>query len=78
MGIEVVGGWIVGLSILCAAFGLSYLGRTKKRSKLIMTTGNSRFGISLGAGTGKLVAEIVDEKPTSIHISFYDPERYDR
>lgn len=62
----------------CSADGLPYLGRTKKWSNLIMATGHSMVGMSLGAGTGKLVAEIIDEKPTSIDISFYDPERYDR
>jgi D-amino-acid dehydrogenase len=62
----------------CSADGLPYLGRTKKWSNLIMATGHSMVGMSLGAGTGKLVAEIIDEKPTSIDISFYDPERFDR
>jgi D-amino-acid dehydrogenase len=33
-------------------------------------------GLSLGAGTGKLVSEIIDEKTTSIDISFYNPERF--
>ena len=62
----------------CSADGLPYLGRTKKWSNLIMATGHSMVGMSLGAGTGQLVAEIIDEKPTSIDISFYNPERFDR
>ena len=61
----------------CSADGLPYLGRTKKWNNLIMATGHSMVGLSLGAGTGKLVSEIVDEKPTSIDISFYNPERFD-
>jgi D-amino-acid dehydrogenase len=42
-----------------------------------MATGHAMVGLSLGAGTGKLVSEIIDEKPTSIDISFYNPERFD-
>ena len=60
----------------CSADGLPYLGRTKKWSNLVIATGHSMIGLSLGAGTGKLVAEIIDEKPTSIDISFYQPERF--
>jgi D-amino-acid dehydrogenase len=41
-----------------------------------MATGHAMVGLSLGAGTGKLVSEIIDEKPTSIDISFYNPERF--
>ena len=61
----------------CSADGLPYLGRTKKWNNLVMATGHSMVGLSLGAGTGKLVSEIIDEKPTSIDISFYNPERFD-
>ena len=61
----------------CSADGLPYLGRTKKWNNLVMATGHSMVGLSLGAGTGKLVSEIIDEKPTSIDIKFYQPERFD-
>jgi len=60
----------------CSADGLPYLGRTKKWDNLVMATGHAMVGLSLGAGTGKLVSEIIDEKPTSIDISFYNPERF--
>jgi len=60
----------------CSADGLPYLGRTKKWNNLVMATGHAMVGLSLGAGTGKLVSEIVNEKPTSIDISFYSPERF--
>jgi len=62
----------------CSADGLPYLGRSRKIQNLVIATGHSMIGLSLGAGTGKLVAEIIDEKPTSIDISFYNPERFDR
>ncbi|TRZ77144.1 MAG: FAD-dependent oxidoreductase [Chitinophagaceae bacterium] len=62
----------------CSADGLPYLGRSRKIQNLVIATGHSMIGLSLGAGTGKLVAEIMDEKPASIDISFYNPERFDR
>lgn len=60
----------------CSADGLPYLGRTKKWNNLVMATGHAMVGLSLGAGTGKLVSEIINEQPTSIDISFYSPERF--
>ena len=60
----------------CSADGLPYLGRTKKWNNLVVATGHAMVGLSLGAGTGKLVSEIIDEKPTSIDISSYNPERF--
>ncbi len=60
----------------CSADGLPYLGRTKKWNNLVMATGHAMVGLSLGAGTGKLVSEIVNEQPTSIDISHYSPERF--
>ena len=62
----------------CSADGLPYLGRTKKWSNVIMATGHAMVGMSLGAGTGKLVTEIIQEQKTSIDIDIYNPERFDR
>ena len=62
----------------CSADGLPYLGRSRKIQNLVIASGHSMIGLSLGAGTGKLVAEMIDEKPTSIDIRFYNPERFDR
>jgi D-amino-acid dehydrogenase len=62
----------------CSADGLPYLGRTKKWKNLIVATGHAMVGLSLGPATGKLVAEMVDEKNTSIDIDMYQPERFDR
>ncbi len=62
----------------CSADGLPYLGRTKKWTNLVIATGHAMVGLSLGAGTGKLVCEIVEEQKTSINIDIYNPERFDR
>jgi D-amino-acid dehydrogenase len=34
------------------------------------------LGLSLGAGTGKLVSELVDEKRTSMDLSAFAVERF--
>jgi D-amino-acid dehydrogenase len=61
----------------CSADGLPYVGRTKKCSNLIMATGHAMVGMSLGAATGKIVTEIVQEQKPSIDIAIYHPERFD-
>lgn len=60
----------------CSADGLPYIGRTKKHKNVIVATGHSMMGLSLGAGTGKLVEELISEKQTSIDISAFEAERF--
>jgi len=60
----------------CSADGLPYLGRTRKISNLIMATGHAMVGMSLGAATGKIVTEIIQEQQPSIDIAIYHPERF--
>lgn len=60
----------------CSADGLPYIGRIKKFNNVVIATGHSMLGLSLGAGTGKLVSEIVDEKPTSIDLTPFAVERF--
>lgn len=59
----------------CSADGLPYLGRTERWNNLVMATGHSMVGLSLGAGTGKLVSEIINEEPLSMDIEAFRPER---
>ena len=61
----------------CSPDGLPYIGRSKKMKNVIIATGHSMMGLSLGPGTGKLISEIVMEEKTSISIEAFDPERYD-
>ena len=61
----------------CSADGLPYIGRTKQWDNLVMATGHAMVGLSLGAGTGKLVAEIVEGKALSMDISPFHPNRFD-
>jgi D-amino-acid dehydrogenase len=60
----------------CSADGLPYLGRIKKYSNITVATGHSMLGLSLGAGTGKLVDEIVNNKATSMDIKPFTVERF--
>lgn len=60
----------------CSADGLPYIGRVKKYTNLTVATGHSMLGLSLGAGTGKLVAEIVNGKPASMDIRPFAVERF--
>ena len=59
----------------CSPDGLPYLGRSKKIKNLILATGHSMMGLSLGPGTGKLVSELIDHEKISMDIALFDPER---
>ncbi|QEH43077.1 FAD-binding oxidoreductase [Chitinophaga sp. XS-30] len=60
----------------CSADGLPYIGRLRKTENCILATGHSMLGLSLGAGTGKLVCELANEQPTSMDIKPFSPERF--
>jgi len=60
----------------CSPDGLPYIGRSKQLNNLIVATGHSMLGISLGPGTGKIVADLVDEKKPGIALLSFDPERF--
>lgn len=60
----------------CSADGLPYIGRIRKFRNLVLATGHSMLGLSLGAGTGRLVAELVNGGPVSVDLSPFEPERF--
>ncbi len=60
----------------CSADGLPYIGRIRKYGNVVVATGHSMLGLSLGAGTGRLVSQIVDEQPTSIDCTPFAVERF--
>lgn len=60
----------------CSADGLPYIGRIKKYDNIVVATGHSMLGLSLGAGTGKLVAELVSERTTSMDLAPFAVERF--
>jgi len=59
-----------------SADGMPYIGFAKKTKNLLVATGHAMLGLSLGAGTGKLVAEMAGGKPASIDMEAFDPKRY--
>jgi D-amino-acid dehydrogenase len=60
----------------CSADGLPYIGTTKKWDNLVIATGHSMLGLSLGAGTGKLVDEFVNGKKLSMEMKPFSVERF--
>ena len=60
----------------CSADGLPYIGRVLAFNNVVVATGHAMLGLSLGAGTGRLVAEIIDGQPTSVDISAFAVERF--
>ncbi len=60
----------------CSADGLPFIGRSEKHSNVTIATGHSMLGLSLGAGTGKLVDELVNRKTTSMDLKPFTVERF--
>jgi D-amino-acid dehydrogenase len=61
----------------CSPDGLPYIGRSKKIKNLVIATGHSMMGLSLGPGTGLLVKEIVGQEKATMVIDRFDPGRFD-
>lgn len=59
-----------------SADGLPYIGFARNNKNLMIATGHAMLGLSMGAGTGKLIAELAGDKPTSIPVTAFDPCRY--
>lgn len=58
----------------CSADGMPYIGKVKEN--VIVATGHAMIGLSLGAGTGKLVSEIANNEKTSVDLTPYNPSRF--
>lgn len=59
----------------CSPDGLPYIGKSSKCKNLTIATGHAMMGWSLGPATGKLVSEEVLDKPTSLNIKPFSPDR---
>jgi len=55
--------------------GLPFIGRHSSCKNLVLATGHSMMGWSLGPATGKLVAELISNQQTSMAIDPFSPER---
>ena len=56
--------------------GLPYVGRTDRRSNLVVATGHAMMGVTLGPITGKLVAGILSGDQSEIDLGMLSPDRY--
>jgi D-amino-acid dehydrogenase len=55
--------------------GLPYIGRVRNWRNLSVATGHAMMGWSLGPVTGKIISELISEKPTSMSLEGLHPER---
>jgi D-amino-acid dehydrogenase len=60
----------------CSPDGLPYIGQSKLINNLFFNTGHAMMGISLAPGSGKLLAECVENKRNSIEINNFNPDRF--
>jgi D-amino-acid dehydrogenase len=60
----------------CSPDGLPYIGRSQKISNLIFATGHAMMGLSLGPGTGRIIADLVSGKSTDVKLHAFNPERF--
>ena len=59
-----------------SADGIPYIGRIKRYSNVVVATGHAMLGLSLGAGTGKLVSQLVNDENTAIDLKPFTVERF--
>ena len=60
----------------CSADGLPYIGRISHYKNVVVATGHAMLGLSLGAGTGKLVSELVNDVTPAMDLSPFAVERF--
>lgn len=59
-----------------SADGMPYIGFARNNQNLIMATGHAMLGLSMGAGTGKLVADLAGGRKPEIAMEAFDPRRF--
>lgn len=60
----------------CSPDGLPYIGRSGKIKNLIFATGHAMMGLSLGPGTGKIVADLITGATPEVPLTAFVPERF--
>jgi D-amino-acid dehydrogenase len=60
----------------CSADGLPYIGRVKNYHNVLISTGHAMMGLSLGAASGQLLAEMANEENLSMEVGAFDPQRF--
>jgi D-amino-acid dehydrogenase len=59
-----------------SADGMPYIGYAPNADNLIMATGHAMLGLSLGPGTGQLVAELANGEQPSLQLDAYKVDRF--
>lgn len=60
----------------CSPDGLPYIGRSMKIKNLVIATGHAMLGLSLATGTGKIVADLIDENKPEVQLTPFNPNRF--
>jgi D-amino-acid dehydrogenase len=60
----------------CSPDGLPFIGRSIVIENLVVATGHSMMGMSLGPATGKIVSALVDAKQPDVDIAMFNAERF--
>ncbi len=60
----------------CSPDGMPYMGRTSRYTNLVVATGHSMMGLSLGPITGQLMAEVLTGGTPAIDLQLLSPDRY--
>ncbi len=60
----------------CSPDGLPYIGRIHRYENLIAATGHAMMGLSLGPGTGKLIAQIINREKPAVPLAVFKPDRF--
>ncbi|MEM6964957.1 MAG: FAD-dependent oxidoreductase [Bacteroidota bacterium] len=60
----------------CSPDGMPYLGRLKYYDNLTVAAGHAMVGMSLGAGTGKIVAQIISDEQPEVMDTSLNPDRF--
>ena len=60
----------------CSPDGMPYIGRLKHYENLTVAAGHAMVGMSLGAGTGKIVSQIISDNSPEVMHPTLDPDRF--
>ena len=60
----------------CSPDGMPYLGRTGAADNLIVATGHSMMGLSLGPVTGQIVGRLLDGEAPGHPLELLSPDRH--
>lgn len=60
----------------CSPDGLPYIGRTHRYANLYVATGHAMLGVSLAPITGRILADLLAERPPFCDLTLLSPDRF--